>query len=188
MGQKTDAVTLLLNDHDEVRQLFGRFDTATTPEQKKEIFQQLVHELAVHETAEEEIVYPMLRKDVADGDGIADKRIAEEEQADKLLASMEKMDPSSSEFTAAFGKLRTAVLSHAEREEQEVFPRLRSHEDGERLASMGRLLEMAKKTAPTRPHPHVPGSATANLVAGPMAAIVDRTRDAIRDARQRLAG
>jgi hypothetical protein len=38
--------------------------------------------------------------------------------------------------------------------------------------------------APTRPHPTAGESATANLIAGPPAALFDRMRDAVRDWRQ----
>ena len=38
-------------------------------------------------------------------------------------------------------------------------------------------MEQAKKVVPTHPHPLVPGTATAQLVAGPWAATVDKVRD-----------
>jgi hypothetical protein len=36
--------------------------------------------------------------------------------------------------------------------------------------------------APTHPHPSVGSSATMNLMAGPLAAVLDRTRDAVKRA------
>ena len=182
-----DVISILLQDHNEVRQLFGQLDSAVGAEQRTELFHKLVRELAMHETAEEEVVYPALRKDAADGDAVADARIEEEGEAEKLLSKMEKMDVASEEFARALDKLRAAVLQHAEKEESEVFPRLRQAESEERLEAMGKILETAKKTAPTHPHPHVPNTAAANMAAGPMAAVFDRARDAIRDVRQRIA-
>ncbi|MEV7141950.1 hemerythrin domain-containing protein, partial [Streptomyces tauricus] len=49
------------------------------------------------------------------------------------------------------------------------------------LAALAKAVKAAEAMAPTRPHPGVE-SATANLAAGPVAALIDRTRDAIRKA------
>ena len=41
------------------------------------------------------------------------------------------------------------------------------------------MVEKAKSLVPTHPHPLVPGTATAQLVAGPWASIVDHVRDLV---------
>ena len=181
-----NLIELLLADHEEAKSLMAKVEKSQG-DARREAFQQLVYELARHETAEEEVVYPALRR-LDGGAAIADARIKEEESANKALAELEKLDITSSEWSAKFSSLHREVLAHAEAEESQVFPRLRQSEDGDKLEKMGKILEMAKATAPTHPHPNVPGTATANLLAGPMAAVIDRTRDAIRDARQKLAG
>ncbi|HZT64611.1 MAG TPA: hemerythrin domain-containing protein [Acidimicrobiales bacterium] len=186
MGENLNAIEALLQDHQEVRQLFTEI-ASKTGEDKQTAFQRLVFELARHETAEEEVIYPLVRRDVDGGDDLADARIKEEDEAKKVLADLEKLDVSSTEFDTKFEQFRTAVLAHAESEETQVFPQLREVKDDDSLNAVGRVLDLAKKTAPTHPHPNVPGTATANLLAGPMAAVIDRTRDAIRDARQKLA-
>ncbi|HZU73431.1 MAG TPA: hemerythrin domain-containing protein [Acidimicrobiales bacterium] len=186
MTDANDVVSILMQDHQEVRQLLTKIASGTG-KAKEEAFHQLVYELARHETAEEEVVYPALRR-LDGGEKVADARIKEEEDANRVLADLEKLEVGGAEFDKLFEKLRTAVVAHAEAEEAEVFPRLRQGSDADKLQTMGRVLDMAKKTAPTHPHPNVPGTATANLLAGPLAAVVDRTRDAIREARQKLAG
>ena len=185
MGAKTDLISLLLQDHKEAEALMEKLDKSSG-DARKEAFQQLVYELARHETAEEEVVYPALRR-LDGGAAVADARIKEEEKANKVLAELEKMDMASADWSAKFSAFRRDVLAHAEAEETQVFPRLREAEDADKLERMGKVLEMAKATAPTHPHPNVPGTATANLLAGPMAAVIDRTRDAIREAKEKLA-
>jgi hemerythrin superfamily protein len=182
----TEVISMLLADHQEVRQLLTRVGSSKG-EARKEAFQQLVKELARHETAEEEVLYPSVRRSVDGGDDLADARIEEEQQGERLLAELEKRGTGGDDFDAVFAELSRAVLAHAEAEETQVFPRVRevmSIEDRER---MGKVLDMAKKAAPTHPHPNVPGSATANMLAGPVAAVIDLTRDAIRDAWQKVA-
>jgi len=175
---RTDVVQLLTAQHDEIKNLF-RSVSEGSGEARREPFECLVRLLAVHETAEEEVVYPALR--TAGAGAVADARIAEETEAKRILADLEKIGPTGDNFLVTFEQLRSAVLAHAENEEREVFPVLRSDDLAGQLEAMGSAVKAAEAMAPTHPHPHVPGTATANLVAGPMAAIVDRVRDVVRD-------
>jgi hemerythrin superfamily protein len=169
----------LRRDHQEIRKMLARLETARG-KQRRELFQRLVGELIRHEVAEEEILRPVSKRDA--GERIANARIKEESQAEQLLKDMEKLDPDSAEFATKLAKLRRDVERHAEAEETKEFPRVAKKETAERLEQMGRTYEAAKKAAPTRPHPSTPNTPTANLLAGPLAAVMDRTRDAVRDA------
>jgi hemerythrin superfamily protein len=172
-------IEALRRDHQEVRKMFGRLETATG-KRRRELFEQLVAELVRHEVAEEEILRPVSRRDA--GQAIANARIKEESRAEDLLKEMEKLDPDSAEFTAKLAKLRRDVERHAEAEETKEFHRVAKKETTERLEQMGRAYEAAKKAAPTRPHPSTPNTPVANMLAGPFAAVIDRARDAVRDA------
>lgn len=176
-----DAVKFLLTQHAEVRSLFTSV-SAASGEARREAFAPLVRLLAVHETAEEMVVYPAVRNAGEEGDRIADARLVEEDEAKKLLADLEKLDPASPEFTEPFRQFRAAVEAHAEREEREVFPLLQRTVDDEQLGRMASSLQVAESVAPTHPHRLAPESAVGNMVAGPFVAIVDRVRDAIKGA------
>lgn len=159
--------------------MFARLE-ASRGKQRRELFQRLVAELVRHEVAEEEILRPLSKRDA--GEAIANARIKEESQAEQLLKDMETLDPDSAEFATKLAKLRRDVERHAEAEETKEFPRVAKKETTERLEQMGRAYEAAKKAAPTHPHPSTPNTAATNLLAGPFAAVVDRARDAVRDA------
>lgn len=184
-GQEPNVVSLLLHDHDEARALLTKVQS-TTGEEQRDAFRELVVELVRHETAEQEVVYPQVRTELLGGDELADARRQEEEHATQVLADLEKLEVGSADFNRKFAELREGVLAHANAEETEVFPRLAAMKDEDRLKAMASLLEIAKKAAPTHPHPNVPATATAQLLAGPVAAIVDRTRDAIQEAMQKV--
>jgi hemerythrin superfamily protein len=184
-AEGTTVVDQLLQDHIEVRSLFTTYENARTVGERDELFRHIVHDLSMHETAEEEVVWPVVRTDLADGSALAGARISEEEETDRMMAKLESLDFDSREFSSVFEEFRRAVLAHADREEKEVFPLLRQLDRG-KLTTMATVVEAAKKAAPTHPHPHVPGTAAANLLAGPAAAVVDRTRDSLRKARERL--
>jgi iron-sulfur cluster repair protein YtfE (RIC family) len=172
-------IEALRQDHDELRQLFAQLETATG-EQRRDLFHQLLGELIRHEVSEEEILRPISKRDA--GEEIASARINEESQAEQLLKEMENLDTDSAEFTAKLATLRQAVESHAEAEETQEFPKVTEKESPERLEQMGKVYAAAKKAAPTRPHPSMPNTPVANMLAGPFAAVLDRTRDAVRDA------
>jgi hypothetical protein len=73
--------------------------------------------------------------------------------------------------------LEASVVMHAESEEAEEFEALGAHLEPARLERMKRAAEFAESVAPTHPHPGVE-SAVANLLVGPFASMLDRTRDA----------
>ncbi|MEV5169960.1 hypothetical protein AB0L10_02455 [Streptomyces flaveolus] len=77
--------------------------------------------------------------------------------------------------------LRTEVQEHARAEERYEFSHLRRSTDDTDLAAMAQAVKAAEAIAPTRPHPGVQ-SATANVALGPVAALMDRTKDAVRKA------
>jgi iron-sulfur cluster repair protein YtfE (RIC family) len=172
-------IEALRQDHDELRQMFAQLETATG-EQRRDLFHRLLGELVRHEVSEEEILRPVSKRDA--GEEIANARIKEESQAEELLKEMENLDPDSTEFTAKLATLRQAVENHAQAEETQEFPKVAGKESPERLEQMGRIYEAAKKAAPTRPHPSIPNTPVANVLAGPFAAVLDRTRDVVRDA------
>jgi hemerythrin superfamily protein len=176
-----DAVRFLGSQHDEARELF-RTVAAERGDARRRAFEPLVRLLAVHETAEEMIVYPSIRSAGADGKRIADARTQEEDRAKKMLSDLEKLELDSAEFETQFASFREAVEIHAEREEAEVFPLLEKTTDEQQLERMTAALEVAEGIAPTHPHKLAPESALGNAMVGPFVGMVDRVRDAIRGA------
>ncbi|MGW7460637.1 hemerythrin domain-containing protein [Streptomyces sp. NPDC054797] len=172
-----DVVALLMRQHGQIHTLFDEV-RAAEGEEREEPFRRLMHLLAVHETAEEEVVHPHARSAFDGGGDVVEERLAEEKAAKEKLSALEDLDVSDPKFMPTLLSLRDAVLAHARAEERYEFALLRRSTSPARLALMAKAV---KATAPTRPHPGVE-SATANLTLGPVAAVVDRARDAIRGA------
>jgi hemerythrin superfamily protein len=170
-----DVVSLLAQDHEAIRERLKELESAR-PERRAELFRELTAQLVRHEKAEEMVVYPAVRQEPG-GDSITKERVAEESEAEQLLARMEKLDPTTEEFMGAMRDLATAVSSHAAKEEEEVFPLLLAHEDTAYLEMLGQKFKGEKLAAPTHPHPHAPHSTLGSLVVGPVASFVDRLRD-----------
>ncbi|HYO94675.1 MAG TPA: hemerythrin domain-containing protein [Polyangiaceae bacterium] len=171
-----DVVTFLKSQHQQIRELFSQV-SAATGEERERAFYALRRLLAVHETAEEEIVHPAARRALPDGDAVVDMRLQEEHEAKQVLAQLENLDVQSLEFDTKLRLLEASVIAHAEAEERLEFERLAAVFDPDRLTKMRKAAEFAEAVAPTRPHPGVE-SATANMLVGPFASMIDRTRDA----------
>lgn len=174
-------IELLLTDHEEAKALMARFDDLPM-ERREEAFWTLVATLVKHEVAEEEVLYPAVRKYVDGGDDLAGKRIDEQSDAERILVQMERELKKDAAYMQSFANLRDAVLEHAEAEEQTVFPELASVLDQTQLVELGRRYELAKASAPTHPHPHAPDSPPADVFVGAVASLVDKVRDAVRKA------
>ncbi len=168
-----DLVELLLEDHARIESLLAK--TAKSPD----TFSELVHAIVTHEVAEEEIVYPEFR-DHGGSEAIADARLGEQREAEQVLQKMEHLDTSSADFTRMLHDLSRAVAKHAKSEESEVFASLKSTLPEKDLRDLGSLYKAARSVAPTHPHPKAPDSPPGNVVAGPVLALADRIRDAVR--------
>jgi hypothetical protein len=176
----TDIVDVLLVEHDDLRRLLTEVES-TAPAERAGPFRELVARLASHEAAEEAVVHRALRDEVPDGGEVAAEVLAEEAASERLLATMEDMDPASEDFAAAFATLRTEVLSHAAHEEAEEFPLLREHLSPLRRDELGELFVTLRDAGPTHPHPHTPQLPEIRAAAGPIVGFFDRARDAVRD-------
>ncbi len=173
-----DIVAALLADHEHVKTMFSKVESASATK-RADLFWEITNELVRHEVAEEEIVYPVARRAVPNGERITDARIKEQSEAEQLLADMEKTGTEDDGFMAMFQKLQAAVLEHAEKEEKLVFEPLRESLDPEERKRLAGLYEKAKSVAPTHPHPNAPDTPPGNVMLGPVAALVDRARDAM---------
>ncbi|MBD3146439.1 hemerythrin domain-containing protein [Microbispora bryophytorum] len=178
-----DVVDLLIHQHSLIRDMFDEVEHAA-PGTRHEPFRQLVRMLAVHETAEEEIVHPYTRLRVDGGAGVVADRLKEEREAKEMLRTLNAMGPEHPGFMPELDKLRMAVLTHARAEERYEFTRLRAETTAAERRAMALGVRAALAMAPTRPHPGVE-SMTRNLLLGPPAAIMDRARDLIRQTLRR---
>lgn len=175
-----DVIELLLDQHTQIKNLFHRISTATG-EEKRRLFQELTRLLAVHESAEEQVVHPIAR--TMAGDSVVDARLREEDEAKHTLAELYRLGPDSDEFDAKMTMFAADVIDHATHEEQQEFLALRAKQSPERLRKMAGAVRAAEAMAPTRPHPSTGESPTANMLAGPPLALFDRARDAVRNWR-----
>jgi hypothetical protein len=175
-----DVVEFLIGQHMQIRDLFIEVETFTG-QARRDAFDRLVKLLAVHETAEEQLIHPLVRTGVEGGGDIVDDRLAEERAAKEMLARLEDLGPDAAEFPSLLAELRLSVLTHAHNEEAYEFRYLRREVATAQLQPLVSMVRAAEAVAPTHPHPGAE-SAVANIVAGPVVSLFDRTKDMVRKA------
>jgi len=176
-----DALALLKKDHQTVEKLFARFEKNPS----KAIADKFVRELSIHAAVEEQLFYPAIRKaaeenKLEEADDKVLEALEEHHVAKWVLSEIEKLDEDDERFEAKCMVLIESVRHHVKEEEGELFRSVRRLMKRNQLAELGRLMQKAKKIAPTRPHPRAPDEPPGNLLAGGMAAVMDKGRDMIK--------
>ena len=142
-----DAIELLKKDHDEVRALFEQFRQAGEAEdmdRMKQLQKQIFSELETHTRIEEDIFYPAV-KDTDDEELVenVDEGVQEHHVVKVLMREIEEVSGDDT-FQAKMKVLMENVEHHADEEEEEMFPDLRTRFDQARLDELGRELEAAR--------------------------------------------
>jgi hemerythrin superfamily protein len=192
-----DAIAVLKRDHEEVERLFRQFEKLTerAHRSKQKIVMKIIRELAIHAAVEEMLFYPAVRTAALKANVRALKEAAdtvleslEEHHVVKwTLSELEKMKPEDERYDAKVQVLMESVRHHVEEEQEDLFPKARRLLGDDLLFELGDRIEKAKKIAPTRPHPRAPDEPPGNLVAGTVAAVMDRAKDMVRDGVERLS-
>jgi hemerythrin superfamily protein len=184
MTDQLDAVLLLTQDHREVEKLLDLLDRAGDARIESMWTEQVITELVGHWVVEEQHLYPAVRRQVPDGDRLADQAIADHAAMEALLKALERMDVDDPEFRAVATRMGVVIRQDLRAEEQELFPRLRAYIDAKELHELGVRIQRGKKAAPTRPHPAAPDTPPLNKVVGPGVGLVDRVRDRLSSRAQ----
>jgi hemerythrin-like domain-containing protein len=183
----TDVFDVLAADHAEVRKMLAELQqgparaTGATRDQlllRKKMAEDLVIAESRHESLEEMYFWPAVREHVPDGDALADEAINQEQEGKATLGKLDKAQADQPEFEALLGAFIKAAHEHIHFEETRVWPRARTALRAQEAEDLGTRIAEGRKTAPTRPHPLVPGSPEALKTVGPAAAAMDKIRDA----------
>lgn len=172
-----DVVEVLTADHRDVTALIQEIWTVKDPMIRRDLTDTAISELVRHAVAEEMYVYPAMRKYLDDGDKAVEHDVSEHKELEEAMKTLEDVDVSSPEFDTHLRHLESVLADHVQDEESEQFPELRRKVPVSELEELAGKVEMAKKLAPTRPHPSAPNSEAFHKLVGPGVGLVDRLRD-----------
>ncbi|MFI0165727.1 hemerythrin domain-containing protein [Streptomyces sp. NPDC017082] len=139
----TDVVELILQDHRRMEDLFRTMRNAEAD--RAAALEEFAHLLIAHASAEEDEVYPALRRyKNVDGDDV-DHSVHEHQEANEaLLALLEVEEIGSDEWDEKLEELVTAVNHHADEEERTLLNDARENVADERRAQLGEAFRTAR--------------------------------------------
>ncbi len=139
-----DCLDLLIADHNRFRGTFARFRTAHESDDVPEmatLVKLMSQDLKIHTTIEEEIFYPGVH-DLSEEIGeTVDEGLQEHHVADVLDEEIKGLTPGDDAWVAKVMVLIESVEHHAEEEEQELFPSVRSATEAAFREQMGQKMD-----------------------------------------------
>ena len=152
----TDAIVMLREDHQEIRQLAREFEKARASKAdaatRQRLVDQLIELLTVHTYLENESMYPQVRELLPELEDDILESYEEHHVADALVLELANLTPADERFDAKTTVLLENVLHHIEEEENEWFPKVREGLGRKKLQAIGAQMQRLRQDAPRRPH------------------------------------
>ncbi|SFU57121.1 hemerythrin domain-containing protein [Pseudoduganella namucuonensis] len=144
-SKQLDAIGLLMEDHEHVKDLFEQFEDLgdRAMVSKKKLADEICMELTKHTMVEEEIFYPAVRAAGKEFEDLIDEAVVEHASAKQLIGQIQSMDAGDDLFDAKVKVLSEQIDHHVKEEEDEMFPKVRKAKLD--LATLGR--QMAERKA-----------------------------------------
>jgi hemerythrin superfamily protein len=152
-----DAIELLTQQHEEVNDLFEKFEKAIEKgdDSVMDLFARIADNLAAHATIEEKIFYPSVY--VGPTADKLQEAVEEHLSVKRVIADLLDMDPSDTQFKAKMKVLQELVEHHVEEEEKVLFKSVKKLMTKEELTVMGEQLEeLFTELIQTEPRLQVP--------------------------------
>lgn len=167
----SDLETLIINDHRLAELLLQRLTTDTG---NSEILrQQIVYFVASHSSAEETLIYPMMRSALGD-DQAVDYAENEHLEIKEMLRTLEDMNADTEIVRKAALTLMDELQHHTRIEEATHIPRFRQAVGDLQMQELGHKFLTAQLTAPTHAHENVTESRLKSLLEGAVDTIKDK--------------
>ncbi len=136
VDNRNDIVDVLLQQHQQLRELCAAVHAASNDE-RKQLFGDLARLLHLHDLGEQAVVHPATRDQTSrGGEAIAVACAAEEDRVGWAIGDLEGLGVDHPAFVAKFAAFHHAVLDHLAHEEREEFPLLRRYVPTQRLHAM----------------------------------------------------
>jgi hypothetical protein len=129
-----DLIDVLLAQHGEIVAALNGVEVASGDE-RAAAMRTLAGLIDLHESIEADVVRPLTRRNMTDGEAIAHARFVEEDQISELLERLSAMDAADPRFADAFAVFRDVFACHMHREEAEEFAPLRAQVERPELLS-----------------------------------------------------
>ncbi|MBM7167616.1 hemerythrin domain-containing protein [Streptomyces sp. G44] len=177
LGGSASVLARQRRDHAEMDRLMARHQALPDGTDRERILKQLVQLVFSHAFAEETVLWPAVRRLVADGDELTARVEDEHQQINDLTTDIERLLPGDLEREDKIRRVFSLIRQDIRDEEDELLPRLGDAVDAAQLRRLGAAWEAVRKSAPTHPHPAVPRRPPGNALLGVPLSGYDRARD-----------
>jgi hemerythrin-like domain-containing protein len=118
-----DALAMLKEDHQRVRDLFQEYAVARDPRAQRVIAEEACTEIELHAQVEEEIFYPAVEDAIeVDRQEMVEDSLRKHQAMKDVIRALRDMGPDDPHFAATFHELQVLVEYHVAKEEADMFP------------------------------------------------------------------
>jgi hemerythrin-like domain-containing protein len=177
MNRPKDLITVLTEDHRELRQLFTELEVLSGGENlRRRLTDQLIIEMVRHSVAEEAYLYPVCRACLPDGGWISEEAHADHLRIEKIMKQLEVPGLPDDHFSFLLDWLISDTRRHMSDEEDRLFPLLVKNVSEAELVVLGEKAKRAKSLAATRSPPGGKDKPLLHTLLASGAGLVERAR------------
>jgi hemerythrin superfamily protein len=144
-----DAITLLKKDHEKVRGLLKKLESAAdrADGRAQELLSQVDREVKIHSQIEEEIFYPAFHEAARTKEENKLFFEAKEEHhvVDMVMPEVNESEGGAEDFAARTKVLKDLIEHHADEEEKNMFPKAKKLFGRDELRELGRRIKERKE-------------------------------------------
>jgi hemerythrin superfamily protein len=146
----TDIVDLVLKDHLEIAALFDELEGTTELHEQADVFARVRALLEEHSVAEEEVLYPRVKKEAIKGKEEVVNALAEHDEIRESMKEVGEHEPGTELFRLAVAQLVATTKHHVGVEETELLPDFVAHSEPSEREELGEKFEKAKAASVDR--------------------------------------
>jgi hemerythrin superfamily protein len=171
-------------DHEQLDRLLHELDAAAGAAQE-EVLTRIDRLVFSHAFAEETVLWPLLRRVLADGEELTLRVEEEHQEVNELVTALERDGVDDPRRPERLARLVEVLREDVRDEEDVLLPRLQEKLSADELRSIGLQWELVRRISPTRPHPTVSRRPPGNALSALPLSLLDRTRDLVDTAARR---
>lgn len=141
-----DALELLKSDHQKLKSLFNQIRGTRDAKEKWRLFQHIQEELHTHTYVEESVLYPIFARYRETSELIESSR-KEHDRVEDLVKDIAQNGPHE-DFMSRMSTVVQETEAHIEKEEKELFPKIKKIMKRPERERIGRHIQAAKQEEP----------------------------------------
>lgn len=176
----TDVITVLTGAHQDLEGLLREVETTpTSPEHRRQLADHVITELVAHALAEQQHLYPAIRRYSPDGDSNLQARLDRQADAEQVMTELQNMSPADAQFELLLRKLITETRAGIEEARDDLLPLLEQACPADQRRALGARFLHTKQIAPGRPHPAAVERKSGKLLLDPGDSLVEKVKAAL---------